>query len=440
MLRILVDLVHLEDVVGRGQDHLGAAREDHRLQDVHDLGDVGHLDPLRVFVEEVEVEGGDDRVAHRALLEEVARVGAGFDVKPGAPFVDEQADAALRVVAVHDLDVALQDGLEAEGLGEDVVVLGVGEVGRGALAVPFDDRIIMEGDAVHPAPGVLHQGFGPDVIAVRSAAGDLVEAVRAEVAEVGRIAAIDVRVILRRHVAAAAPGLVAHAEILDFPGLLTAVGAPQVGHRAAGGGGHVLHPFGHFLDGAAADVAADVGLAAELLAEVQELVGAETVVFEGAAPVVVGDAGAALQGADAVHPVVVVGEAAARPAHHRDLEPAQGLQHVEAVAVLVRDGGVLADPEAAVDAAAEVFGELAVDFFGDQGAGGAFVDTHRRVLGVEQGSGQQEAGKAEQSFHRVFIRVVTSKDKDFCYFCKLYYGKNGNQCGGPQPGPHPGSG
>jgi len=51
--------------------------------------------------------------------------------------------------------------------------------------------------------------------------------------------------------------------------------------------GHILYPFGQFLNGAGADVAADVRLAAEELAEVQEFVCTEGVVLDGATPVVV---------------------------------------------------------------------------------------------------------------------------------------------------------
>ena len=41
----------------------------------------------------------------RVLLVEKAGIGARFDVVPRAPFVDDQADALLRIVAVHDLAV-----------------------------------------------------------------------------------------------------------------------------------------------------------------------------------------------------------------------------------------------------------------------------------------------------------------------------------------------
>ena len=64
------------------------------------------------------------------------------------------------------------------------------------------------------------------------------------------------------------------------------------------------------------------GSAAELLAQVHELVRAEVVVLRHAAPVRVDHRRALLARADAVPPVVLVGEAAARPAQDRDLQVA----------------------------------------------------------------------------------------------------------------------
>jgi len=396
-LGVLVDVVHLEDVVGRGEDHLGLVGEDHRLQHVDHLGDVGHLQAAGVLVEDVEVERGHDGVTHRALLVQVARVRTRLHVEPGAPLVEQQPDLAGRIQLVHDLDVLLEHGLDLDGLGEGPPVLLVGEFGRGALAAgPALAGIVVQGDARHAlAFQVLHQDAGPVVVVVGGAAGDLVQAVVALVAQVGAVAAEEVAVVLRRHVAAAAPGLVADAEVFDLPGLLPAVGATQVGHRGLGVGSHVFHPFRHLLDAAAADVAADVRLDAEQLAEVQELVRTEAVVLQGTAPVVVRQVAALLLRADAVHPVVVVGEAAARPAHHGDFQRLESVEHIFAVALDIGHGGVLAYPEAAVDAASEVLGELAVELGGNGLAGAGVVDANGGVL-CQQGGGSEQAGACKQ--------------------------------------------
>ena len=102
--------------------------------------------------------------------------------------------------------------------------------------------------------------------------------------------------------------------------------------------------------------------------------GAEGVVLHHIAPVRVDHPGTVLARADAVAPVVIVGEAAARPAQVRDAQRLEGLHHVEPDACLVRDLGVFAHPEPAVDAAAQVLGKVAVHVAGDRGAGDVKVD------------------------------------------------------------------
>src|SRR5262249_45689665 len=64
---------------------------------------------------------------------------------------------------------------------------------------------------------------------------------------------------------------------------------------------------------------------------------------------------------DPVAPVVLVGEAAARPAQHGDLQLLQRGHDVVANAARVGNRGALADPDAVVDQAAEMLRELAVD-------------------------------------------------------------------------------
>ena len=82
----------------------------------------------------------------------------------------------------------------------------------------------MEGNTCHTlALEVLHQHLGPIVVVIRCTAGNLVETVAAEIAEIGGVAAIKVAVVLRSHIATAAPGLVADAEILYAPRFLPAV-------------------------------------------------------------------------------------------------------------------------------------------------------------------------------------------------------------------------
>jgi hypothetical protein len=67
-------------------------------------------------------------------------------------------------------------------------------------------------------------------------------------------------------------------------------------------------------------------------------------------------------GADAVAPVIVVGEAASGPAEYGDAKFAKIVDCGFAVAIDVRDGRIFSDPEAAVNAGAEVLGELSMQF------------------------------------------------------------------------------
>jgi len=140
----LVDLVHFEDVVGGRSYHPILVGEDDGLEDVDDLGDVGHFDPGVVGVEDVKVQGGDEGVAEAVLLPEGA--GVGCRVVPGTPLVHEQADALLGVVPVHDLGVTADDLVHTQSAGEGGVPFGFAELGAGALAFPVArwERVIVE--------------------------------------------------------------------------------------------------------------------------------------------------------------------------------------------------------------------------------------------------------------------------------------------------------
>jgi hypothetical protein len=79
--------------------------------------------------------------------------------------------------------------------------------------------------------------------------------------------------------------------------------------------------------------------------------------------------GRLLRGADAVAPVVGVGEAAAGPAQDGSLDGAHGVDEGLADAVVVGDLGVFADPDAVVDDAAEMLDEVGVELGGDDADG-----------------------------------------------------------------------
>ena len=98
-----------------------------------------------------------------------------------------------------------------------------------------------------------------------------------------------------------------------LPSLVTAILATELCHRSVAIAGHVLYPFCQLLDSTRTDIATDVWLTANHLAEIQELVCTEGVVFDGATPVVVLHLRTLLARTDAVHPVIFVSEASSRP-------------------------------------------------------------------------------------------------------------------------------
>src|SRR3546814_16002297 len=86
--------------------------------------------------------------------------------------------------------------------------------------------------------------------------------------------------------------------------------------------------------------------------------------------------------ADAVAPVILVGEAAAGPADDGDVQLFERGHHVAAIAVGVGDFRIGADPDAVVGAAAEILGELALDRGLDRCAGRLEVVRTRTLRGL----------------------------------------------------------
>src|SRR5690606_16410539 len=200
--------------------------------------------------------------------------------------------------------------------------------------------------------------------------------------QIGRELAGKVGVRLGAHRAAAAPGLVADAPEGHVPRLVAAVLAAQIGHRRVVAAGDILDPFAHLAHGSGPDIAADVRIRAQHLAELEELVRAERVALDDVAPVRVDHARPLGGIADAVAPVILVGEAPAGPTQVGDPDAPQRLDDVGADAIPVGDRGILADPEATVDAPAEMLGEVAIEVAADRGAGGIEIDDDASGHGV----------------------------------------------------------
>ena len=226
----------------------------------------------------------------------------------------------------------------------------------------------MKSQGIGVFAGNRHDLVRPLIVVHIRAAGNLEDLVVAIVAHVGCVTAEQIGVILRTHIAAAAPVLIADTEIGQLPGFLTAVPLSGFRHRGNAVEGHVLHPLAHFLNGAAANIAVDIRLAANLTAQLHELVRAEGVVLHHAAPVRVDHTLSGFLRADAVLPVILIGKAAARPAQHRHANMPQRLHDVRSHAVYVRNRAVLSDKKAVIDAAAQMLGKMSVQIAVDFGS------------------------------------------------------------------------
>ena len=334
-------------------------------------------------MEDVQRQSSHESIAHGVLLIQMPLDGSGLLVPPCSPFIYEQTDLLLRVLLVHDGTMLLDDVLNFETLAQrPVVFVVVVDKCRALRAVPTAHGVVVQRHAVHLLSHAVHQHARPVVVVVGSTRCNLVELVAVVVAAVGLIAAIEVGVVFRAHVSAAAPRFVSYAEVFHLPCLVASVLAAQLSHWRVAVARHVFHPFGHLFDRAATNVTADVGLAADEFAEVQELVRTEGVVLDGAAPVVVLHFGTLRIRADSIAPVVFVGEASAWPAQHGNLQVLQRFQYVVAIALRVGDWRILAYPQTSINTCAEVFGKLSVDFLVDCLRGIVGTNAHGCILGT----------------------------------------------------------
>ena len=96
-------------MVCRSEDHLIALGKDHRLENVHDLSDVSHLETVSVTMEDVERHRCNHSVTHCVLLIEVTWVCTWLNVEPCSPLVEEKVDLTLWIVCVHDSLVVLDN-------------------------------------------------------------------------------------------------------------------------------------------------------------------------------------------------------------------------------------------------------------------------------------------------------------------------------------------
>ena len=324
---------------------------------------------------------------------------ARFLVVPGAPFIDIQADLPGGIILVHDRGGFADDLVNVQGMRQGRSPFAFRKAGgRPLVAEDARHGVVMHAQPVELA-AVPHHGFGKIVVIVMAAAGDLQAAHLARGAGKGGIAAIDVGGVFGAHVAAAAPGLVADADEMHVPGLGAAVPAPLIGQRGFAVRGHVFQPLGGIVRRQRADIQRDIGIRPDQLGKIHELVGAEAVILGHAAPMDIDPHGPLGARPDAVAPIVKIAEAAARPAHVGHMDGLQRRHHVLAIAMDVGDLAVLPHPDAFIDAAPQMLGELAIDMAVDLDTGPGGIDGdmgHRNHIGGRR----LRAGRNSQSQQR----------------------------------------
>ena len=117
-----------------------------------------------------------------------------------------------QVVTIHDVAMALDYVLDLCALADGGIPVVGGELRGGSFMIPVENGVVVQRKAVHLVAHAAHHGLRPRVVVIVGAAANLVEPIAAEALAEGSVTAIEVGVIIGRHVAAASPRLVAHAE------------------------------------------------------------------------------------------------------------------------------------------------------------------------------------------------------------------------------------
>ena len=286
---------------------------------------------------------------------------------PAAPFVHIERDLLGGVILVHHRADVGYKAFHLQRQRQLLLPAILAKAGGRALGIAsVRHGVVMEAQRLQAA-AILHHRLGKALGVAAAAdiaggaAGHLDHVHGGRRIDEGRVAGIDRRRLLAIQVAAAAPGLVADAQIFEVPGLAAAILAPLIGQRGLLAGGHVFDPLRGVIRRQRADIDRDIGIGADQFGEVHEFMGAEAVVVGDAAPMDIDARGAPGARADAVAPVVEIGETAARPAHHGNMDRLQRLHHVLAIAMDVGDRALFAHPDAAVNSGAQMLGELAID-------------------------------------------------------------------------------
>src|SRR5215813_7052858 len=174
-------------------------------------------------------------------------------------------------------------------------------------------------------------------------------------------------VFTRFHIAAAAPGFVANPPILYAERLLVSVGSALISQTFSPGRSVTIRdPIVELPGRARTDVGGEVRLRADQAAKPHELMNAELVGlgrmpsgWHSMLPKIVSP-GTPRRRADAVAPMIAIGEAPARPAQIRSADSLHVFNELFANPVNVRNLGITSHPDAVIDHTAEMLDEMPV--------------------------------------------------------------------------------
>src|SRR5215831_5869810 len=94
--------------------------------------------------------------------------------------------------------------------------------------------------------------------------------------------------------------------------------------------------------------------------------GPERIRFNDSGPACIQGFWALVSGSDSITPMILIGVAAARPSQDSKIEALERCDHIIAKAASVRNRRVFTNPDAVIDAAAQVFGKTAIDIAADR--------------------------------------------------------------------------
>ncbi len=175
---VLVNLVHIEYIVGGRKDHLVAVRQDDRLQHIDGLRDGSHLHPAAMVVEDIQIDAGDECIAERILLKQKGRICSLLNGIPGPPFVNDKPYTLAGIVEIHNGGMSVDKFFHPQRLLHGAVPVLFGHVGRVNIVAP---RVVMQRETPDRISHLAHHDIRPIVVVITRSDGYFFDTVLAVV-------------------------------------------------------------------------------------------------------------------------------------------------------------------------------------------------------------------------------------------------------------------